>query len=74
MNNAELKQAESQEKRILEALRRGEKLTSLDLLFRFGAFQGPTRIFYLREQGHPIRTDIVRRNGKRVAQYSLEMN
>ena len=64
---------ESQEKKILAALQRGEKLTSLDLLYRFGSYQGPARIFYLKREGWPIKTEMVKlNNGKRVAQYSLE--
>lgn len=66
------KKNESQEKQILEALKRGERFTTLEMIYRFGSMQAPARIFYLREKGYNIRTDMVKRNGKRVAQYSLE--
>ena len=63
---------DTQCKRILAALKRGERLTQLDILNRFGAMQAGTRIFDLRKQGHPILTRMIRTNtGKRVAEYSL---
>jgi len=59
-------------KMILRALRRGEKLTPLDMLARFGVYRASGRIFDLRREGHPIKTVIVKvPSGKRVAQYSL---
>ena len=63
---------DTQCKRILEALKRGERLTQLDILNRFGAMQAGTRIFELRQKGHPIQTRMVKTStGKRVAEYSL---
>ena len=65
---------ESQEKRILSALKSGAKLTQLDMLYRFGAGQAGTRIFNLRRDGHNIQTKMVTRNGKRVALYYMPKN
>jgi len=62
---------ESQEKRILEALRAGDKLTPLDALDRFGCFRLGARIHDLRRKGWPIESEIVERGGKRVAVYWL---
>lgn len=63
---------ESQEKQILAALHAGEKLTRLDCLYRFGAIEAPTRIWELRDKGHPIDKTMIRTpSGKRVAQYYL---
>jgi len=62
---------ESQEKRILEALRAGDKLTPLDALERFGCFRLGARIHDLRRKGWPIESEIVKRGGKRVAVYWL---
>lgn len=71
-NQVEDTSAESQNKRILAALQRGEKLTPLSMLRRFGCLRASGRIFDLRGQGYPIRTDMVKTtNGKRVAQYSI---
>lgn len=63
--------AQSQEAAILKALRRGLKLTPLDMLRLFGCLRASGRIFDLRAKGHAIKTDMVTINGKRLAQYSL---
>jgi len=66
---------ESQKGAILKALLQGEKLTALDCLHRFGSMQAATRIFELRQVGHPIASTFIRtRSGKRVVQYSLNHN
>ena len=63
----------TQEQRILEALRRGDRLTAMDMLVRFGSMQAATRIFYLKREGWPIQKKMITTpNGKRVAQYWLE--
>lgn len=61
--------------KILKALRRGEKLTPLDILKRFECFRASARIHDLRNDGHLIKTVIIKlANGKRVAQYYLIFN
>ena len=62
---------ESQEKRILAALQRGERLTQLDMLYRFGAGQAGTRIFNLRRQGHDIRIKWINKGRKRFVEYYI---
>lgn len=63
---------ESQNKQILEYLRRGKLLTPLQALDLFGCLRLSARIMNLRDQGHEIKTEIITlENGKRVAQYSL---
>lgn len=65
----------SQEKAILEALKKGEKLTPLEMLKRWGCLRASGRIYDLRNQGYDIHTEIVKtRSGKRVAEYSLKKN
>ncbi len=72
MQQLELEQSNiSQRKRILAALQKGEKLTQLDMLYRFGAGQSGTRIFELRKQGHHIETTMIKKGRKRFAQYHL---
>jgi hypothetical protein len=65
---------ETQKANILKALRRGEKLTALDMLNRFGAMQAATRIFELRAQGHTITSRYIKTpSGKRIVEYSYGM-
>ena len=63
---------QSQAQQILAALKRGEKLTRLDMLYRFGAMQAQTRIFELRKDGHNIQSKFIKtRSGKHIVEYSL---
>ena len=60
----------NQTDQILEALQRGQVLTPLDALDRFGCFRLAARIADLRLQGHVIQSE--RRdlpNGKHIAAY-----
>lgn len=61
----------SQTARILAHLKSGRPLTPLEALRRFGSFRLGARICELREAGYRIRTRLVKRNGKRVAEYRL---
>lgn len=65
----------SQTARIKAALPRGEKLTPMDALRRFGCFRLGARIWELRnEHGMDIRTEQFRtESGKIVAAYSLNV-
>ena len=47
----------SQKADILAALKRGESLTRLDILDRFGCIEGAARITELRQDGWPIETE-----------------
>jgi hypothetical protein len=62
---------ESQEQQIRNHLESGKKLTSLEALKLFGCLRLSGRIFDLREQGLNINSEMVERNGKRVAEYSI---
>jgi hypothetical protein len=61
----------SQADRILCWLCTGKPLTPITALRRFGVFRLSGRIFELREDGHDIRTDLIKRRGKVFASYSL---
>lgn len=68
----ELTQAET----ILAALKRGERLTQLDALTRYGVGRLAARVHDLRRQGYDVRcrlTKVEARHGgaRRVAQYTL---
>lgn len=64
---------ESQKAKILAALRRGEGLTKLDMLYRFGCMNGGGRIGELREEGWPIGKDMITvESGKLVARYRMD--
>ena len=58
---------------ILAYLRRHGSITPLEaLLPPIGCFRLAARIHDLRLKGHPIRSDLVKRDGKMWAVYSLE--
>jgi len=61
----------SQEEKILSWLKRGKKITALDALKRFKCLRLSARIRHLRKQNYKIRTELVERGGKWVAEYSL---
>ena len=62
----------SQKKHIREALLRGEPLTRLDCLQRFGCFEAGARVTELRQEGMDIVTDWgTTPDGKRYAIWSL---
>lgn len=65
-------QTDSQNKQILKYLQSGKKLTPIDALKKFGCFRLGARIWDLRNSCAPIETEMVTRNGKRVAEYSLK--
>lgn len=62
----------SQNNQILNALKRGRKLTPIDALTEFGCFRLSARILELREQGFGIKSKLIKSsNGKRFAEYSM---
>lgn len=61
----------SQEAAILNYLRKGKKLTTLEALRRFGCFRLSARVYDLRVRGHIIVSKTIQVSGKRVAEYSL---
>ena len=74
MNNNENKtSSESQNSKILEYLLDGNKLTQMEALELCGCFRLASRVYDLRERGYNITKEmIISKNGKRVAQYSLQ--
>jgi len=57
---------------ILKCLEKGHKLTPMNALEKFKCFRLSARINDLRNAGHHIITKIVKKDGKRFAQYSLK--
>jgi hypothetical protein len=60
----------SQADRILQHLQK-RPLTPMEALDHFGTFRLAARVAELRAKGHKIQTEIIERNGKRVARYRL---
>ena len=56
---------------ILSALKRGEKLTPITALRKYGCFRLAARIQDLRDNGVPVNTTMVKIGESRVARYSL---
>ncbi len=61
----------SQNARILAHLTRGQVLTPMTALNRFGVLRLAARIAELKQRGHDIRTHMVRRGSKVFAAYRL---
>lgn len=62
----------SQSDAILDALKRGETLTPLDALKRFGVFRLGARIWDLKQAGHKIEMRMIETpSGKHVAEYFI---
>jgi len=62
----------SQNAQILKYLRPpGRTLTPLKALQLFGCLRLSARIHNLRNEGHPIKTKLITRNGKTFAQYYM---
>jgi hypothetical protein len=62
----------SQNADILNHMETHGSITPLEALRLYGCFRLSARIYNLRDEGHNIKTDIIERNGKHVARYSLE--
>ena len=63
---------ESQSQAILSHMKAGKAITPIDALNHYGCFRLGARIYELKEQGHPIRTEIISYAGKRFASYTIE--
>ncbi len=64
----------SQADRILDHMATGKAITPLQALKRFGCMRLGARIYQLKQEGHRISTDLVRKGGKTVAEYRLNAN
>lgn len=61
----------SQNQQIKKALNRGEKVTPITALKRFGCFRLSARISNLRDEGMKIKTKFKTVKGKTFAEYSI---
>lgn len=61
----------SQSNQILGALRKGRSVTALEALMAFNCLRLAARIKELRERGHAITTDMIRKGKKKYASYRL---
>jgi len=62
----------SQNDLILNALKRGEKITPIEALSRFGCFRLASRVCDIRAMGYDVRKSIIKAtNNKSFAQYYL---
>ena len=66
-----MKETVSQAKEIAKWLKEGKKLTALSALNKFGCFRLSARIHDLKDTGLNISKEMVKRNDKNVAEYSL---
>ena len=61
----------TQNKEIIRYLTKGNKITPIEALNRFGCFRLSARILDLRKLGFDIKTEYVTKNKKTYAEYSL---
>ncbi len=61
----------TQNQKILAHLTRGQVLTPMTALSRFGVFRLAARVAELKRAGHDIRTHLVKRGGKVFAAYLM---
>lgn len=63
----------TQREKVLKALQRGQKLTPLDALSRGMGMRLGGHIHALRQAGHDIRSELVKKGDSRVSKYWLNM-
>lgn len=61
----------TQTQQIKEHLQKGQAITPLDALMKYGCLRLAARISDLRNEGMNIRTDIVKTGKKKYAKYRL---
>lgn len=61
----------SQAQQILDHMERGEAITPLDALRLYGCFRLAARVADLRDSGHTIDRQLIRKDGKTYAEYRL---
>ena len=64
----------SQNKQILEYLKKGYRITPIDALNKFNCFRLGARIYDLKAQGYNIEKNLISNNGKRYASYYLKLS
>ena len=67
------KQTQSQNEAIRQHLESGKTITPLDALEKFNCLRLGALIFNLKKMGLAIKSEIIECNGKRFAQYSLNL-
>lgn len=60
----------TQNEQVLEILK-NQTLTSMQAIKKLGCLRLASRINELRDMGYPIETIMIKKNGKRYAQYKL---
>ena len=61
----------SQNKLILEYLKKGHSITPIEALVMFDCWALAQRIAYLRNKGHNIEMNMIESHGKRFAMYKI---
>lgn len=61
----------SQDDAILNHLKSGKSITAIEALNLYSCFRLAARIDELKDQGHLIKAEIVKENGKRYAKYQM---
>jgi hypothetical protein len=62
----------SQREKILKDLQAGYKLTQLDAYRLYGCTRLSARIYEIREQGYPVKTEFIKRNDATFARYYMD--
>ena len=61
----------TQAQKILSHLKRGWKITQSDAFHKYGCWRLASRINEIRNLGFDVRTRMIKREGKKFAQYQL---
>jgi len=61
----------SQEQQILKDLEKGKRITALDALHNYGCLRLAARILEIKNAGHKVAKEMVKKNGKTFASYSM---
>ena len=61
----------SQEKQILKDLEKGKRITALDALKNYGCLRLAARILEIKNAGYNVSKQMVNKNGKTFASYSM---
>lgn len=59
------------EQQLLQHLKAGKSITPLEALDKWRCLRLGARVCNLRQAGYRIRTELIARNGKRFARYSM---
>ena len=64
----------NQSKEILGYLEKGNKITAIDALDRFGCLRLASRINDLKNKGHEIKAKLIHKNKKKWSEYWIEQS